>query len=161
MKNMKLTRKIVRNDLLLLAQLRTDARQSVLALSDTVDLCRITVAKRLSVLRQHVIQKYTALLDFQQLGFSVRVQLNAHPVQEDCSIFERFIRQQECLNNLYVASQGTAYIADLLFQTNTEADVFLSRLDSAFSFIEKHVYFINQELVREHFFSQLEVPLCN
>ncbi|MBI5003419.1 Lrp/AsnC family transcriptional regulator [Candidatus Woesearchaeota archaeon] len=155
-----LGQKIVRNDLRLLARLRTNARQPVLALSKGLDLCRITVTKRLQLLQNSVIQKYTALLDFNQLGFPIRVQLSVHPALEDRSVFERFIRQQGCLNNLY-AADGSGYIADLVFQTQIEADRFLSQLDTAFSFVDKQVYFITQELVRESFFHNvLEGSLC-
>ncbi len=152
--------KILRNDLRLLAQLRENARQPVLVLSKGLDLCRITVTKRLQLLQKSVIQKYTALLDFSQLGFPIRVQLSVHPALEDRSVFERFIRQQGCLNNLY-ATDGSVYIVDLVFQTKTEADRFLCQLDTAFSFAEKQVHFITQELVRESFFHNvLEGSLC-
>lgn len=161
-KNETLGQKLLRNDLRLVAQLRANARQPVLALSSGLDICRITVTKRLQELQKTVIKKYTALLDFAQLGFPVRVQLSVHPVLEDRSVFERFIQQQGCLNNLYAASHGSAYIVDLVFQTQTEADIFLSQLDAAFSFAEKHVYFIHQELVRESFFhNALGVPYAN
>ncbi len=159
-KNETLGQKLLRNDLRLLAQLRANARQPVLALSSGLDICRITVTKRIQALQKNVIQKYTALVDFAQLGFPIRVQLSVQPVPEDHSVFERFIKQQACLNNLYTASDSI-YLADLVFQTQTDADQFLSALDTAFSFEDKQVYFITRELVRESFFDHaLGVGVC-
>lgn len=159
-KNETLRKKILRNDLRLLAQLRANARQPVLALSNGLDICRITVTKRLQALQKNVIQKYTALVDFGQLGFPIRIQLSVQPAPEDHPIFERFMKQQACLNNLYAASDSI-YIADLLFQTQSDADQFLSHLDAAFSFLDKQVYFITRELVRESFFDHtLGVGVC-
>ena len=141
-----------KNDFLIVSELRKDARASVLSMCGSLRLCRITVAQRLKKLQQNIIQKYTALVDFRKLGFSIKLVFSITLASHDKTVFAKYIRGHASLNNFYSTAHGADYLVEMIFQTQQEAEHFLEQLCSAFSIIEQHVYYLDQELVRESFF---------
>ncbi len=141
-----------KNDMLIVSHLRKDARAPILSMSSTLQLCRVTITQRLRKLQRTIIHRYTALIDFRKLGFSVRIVLCISLASYDKDIFCRYIQQHPCVNNLYHAVQGADYLVEMLFPTQEEAEHFLTALDSAFSIVKQHVYYLDQEIIRESFF---------
>ena len=141
-----------KHDFLIVSELRTDARAPVLSMSDTLCLSRVTIAQRLKKLRQTIIRKYTALVDFRKLGFSVKLLFSITLAPHDKTVFAKYIQEHPSLNNFYSTAYGADYLVEMIFQTQTEAECFLERLSSAFSIVQQQVYYLDQELVRESFF---------
>ena len=140
------------NDILIVSQLRSDARKPILEISTCLKICRATVTDRLRILQTTVIQKYIALVDFKKLGYPVQLCFSITLAEEDKEVFCRYIQQHPLLNNLYKLQEGFDYFIEMHFPTKKEAEDFLSSLENAFSIIEKQVFFVDQELVRESFF---------
>ena len=141
-----------KHDFLIVSELRTDARAPVLFISDTLRLSRVTIAQRLKKLQETIIRKYTALVDFRKLGFSVKLLFSITLAPHDKNIFAKYIQKHPSVNNFYSTAHGADYLVEMIFQTQTEAERFLEQLSSAFSIVQQQVYYLDQELVRESFF---------
>lgn len=140
-------------DLLLVAALRNDCRQPILTLSTALHICRATVTERLQELQKTIIQKYTALLDFKQLGYHGKILLGVKLEQREKEVFFRYIQQHESVNNLYKGKEMD-YVVEMLFKSKEEADKFLLALDNAFCIEQKQVFFIERDVLRESFFEK-------
>jgi len=137
---------------LIVSELRSDARAPVLSISGTLRLSRVTITQRLKNLQQHIIQKYTTLVDFRKLGFSIKLLFSITLASHDKDVFAKYIQEHPSLNNFYSTTHGSDYLVEMIFQTQAEAEQFLHCLSSAFSIVQQHVYYLDQELVRESFF---------
>ncbi len=137
-------------DLLIVSQLRSNARAPVLVISRAVRMCRSVVAERVRILQKGIITKYTALIDFGALGYSHRMLLLVKLIAEDRSVFCRFMQQQEMVNNMY-ALHETDFAVELIFQTHEEGKCFLDALQQAFVFEVYHVFSVREDIIREAF----------
>lgn len=145
-------------DYMIVSHLRTNARKPVLEISSAVNICRATVAEKMRQLQASVILKYTALVDFKKLGYPVRLCFSITLNDDDKKIFCRYIQQHPYLNNLYKLKDCSDYFVEMLFPSTVEAESFLCSLEKAFSIIEKQIFFVEQEIVRESFFSSTYSP---
>lgn len=142
-------------DYLIMSLLRQDARQSLQNISSTISMCRVTVAHRVAYLQKEVIRKYTALVDFQKIGYTTRVLLNITLAPQDKLVFGRYIHGHPALNNLYKTTHGSDYLLELVFTTKIEYAQFMEDIHYAFSIQAFTVSFVEQELVRESFASSV------
>lgn len=140
-----------KKDWVIISQLRSDARKPVSTISNAVDLCRETVAKRIEKYNS-IIRKYTVLLDFQKIGL-IHVLMNVTIINEDKEVFERYMQQHPCLNTFYQTSKG--YAVEMVFQNALEADKFVTALSSAFAITEKQVWVIEKQLAQECFLEKM------
>lgn len=141
-------------DLLLVSALRNDCRQPIITLSTGLRICRATVRERLEKLQKTIIQKYTALVNFKELGYHVKIVLGVTLEEQEREVFLRYIKQHEGVNNLYKGGNGTDYVMEMIFKTKEEADDFLSALEHAFCIEQKQVFFIERDVLRESFFEK-------
>lgn len=141
-----------KHDFLIVSELRSDARSPVLSISGTLRLSRVTISQRLKRLQETIIQKYTTIVDFRKLGFSVKLLFSITLASHDKDIFAKYIQKHRSLNNFYSTTHGADYLVEMIFQTQAEAELFLQCLSSAFSIVQQQVYYLDQELVRESFF---------
>ncbi len=146
-------------DLLLVTALRKDCRQPIVTLSCALQVCRATVTERLEELQKTIIQKYTALLDFKQLGYQVKLLVGVKLPEYEKEIFSKYIQQHGCVNNLYKGEKGVDYVVEMVFKTKEEADQFLVSLEHAFCIEQKQVFFIERDVLREIFFDRKQKVL--
>jgi DNA-binding Lrp family transcriptional regulator len=144
-------------DLLIVSQLRENARTPVQGISKALNMCRATVAQRVRCLQRGIIQKYTAIVDFMALGYVVRLGLVVRLLPSDSLIFSRFIRQHRCVNNLYKAKGGADYFVEMIFGSRQEADEFIRDLSQGFSFTSLQIFSIEKDIVREAFLQNVRV----
>ena len=142
-------------DYLIVSLLREDARKTIRSIAISTDMCRVTVAHRLCFLQHQVIRKYTALVDFQKIGFCVRVLVSITLASQDIAIFGRYIQAHPALNNLYKTTKDSDYFFEMIFETQKELHVFLNDIHTAFAITDLKLSFIEQELVRESFFGNV------
>ncbi len=153
-------------DLLIVSQLRENARAPVHHISRAVKLCRATVTEKVKELQSNIIRQYTCLVDFHALGYGLRLSFILTLAEEDKLIFCRYIQQHPCANNLYIVNyvdqlridtilnktrDGSDYLVEMVFRNNTEADRFLSSLQNAFTILHLHVFIIEHDVLRESF----------
>jgi DNA-binding Lrp family transcriptional regulator len=138
-------------DLLIVSQLRGNARAPVQGISRAVKLCRSVVAKRVRQLQSKIIQRYTALIDFGALGYHHHLLLLVSLSASEKAIFFRYVKGQVAVNNIYHVGNGLDYAIELVFRSEKESLSFLSNLEKGFSFETFHVFPINSHIIREAF----------
>lgn len=149
-------------DIQIVSQLRENARIPFCDIGRTVKLCRSTVAEKVKAFQFSIIRRYTCLIDFRAVGYTVRLSFLITLAGGDKAVFSRYMQHHPNTNNLYKTRGNGDYLVEMVFQTQQDAEEFLSALQNAFTIHAFHVFFIEQDVLRESFlqnarrFSRLE-----
>ncbi len=134
-----------KKDRLIVSLLRSDGRAPISAISQSVQLCRASVAERL---KSTYIKKYTALIDFQRLGF-IHIFFWVKVAHNERNVLKKFLLQHKSLNSMYVSENG--FFVEMYFQSEEEYEEFFSSIEKAFIIFEKQVFIIDEEIIQECF----------
>lgn len=149
-------------DIHIVSQLRENARIPFRDIGRTVKLCRSTVAEKVRAFQSCIIRQYTCLIDFRAVGYGVRLSFILTLAEEDKRVFCRYIQHHPNTNNLYKTQGNGDYLVEMIFQAQEDAEHFLAALQKAFTIYVIHIFFIEQDVLRESFlqnyrrFSRLE-----
>ena len=140
------------NDLIILSHLRKDARKSMVELSKQTGIPASTIYDRVNAHEKNSIKKYTALLDFEKLGFNGRiyVALRSEGLKDRENLFI-FLKNHKCVNSLYKVNFGFHYLFEAIFRNIGEAESFLQELQEKFQLTEKRVFSVVEEVKKEEF----------
>jgi len=146
-----------RKDLMILSHLRRDARKSLVDLSKKTGIPASTIYDRVNAQEKGAIKKYTALLDFEKLGYHgrtyVAVKLDDLRKREELL---RFLLEYDCVNSLYKINLGYHYLFEAVFKNISEAESFIDSLEERFGIDEKHIFNIIEEIRKEDFLTKEE-----
>ena len=146
-----------KKDIVILSHLRNDARRSLVDLSKKTGIPTSTIYDRVNVHEKGSIKKYTALLDFEKLGFygRVHVAVKLEDPQKRQELFD-FLMNHEQVNSLYKINLGFHYLIEAVFKNVSEAEVFIDTLQKNFEIDEKHIFNIIEEVRKEDFLTKPE-----
>jgi DNA-binding Lrp family transcriptional regulator len=142
-----------RKDLLLLAALRQNARETLTCLSKKTDIPVSTVFDRLKMHEATTIRKHTAIVDFAKLGFSTRVSIAFKVNKEDRESLRDHLLADKNINSVFKINNGYDYLAEGIFRGIKELEEFLEDTDQKFGIRNREVHYIIEDLKREDFLS--------
>ncbi|MBL7100769.1 MAG: Lrp/AsnC family transcriptional regulator [Nanoarchaeota archaeon] len=137
-----------KRELALIRELRKNSRQSLTKIGENISapltsLCKI--ARKLE--KEKVIQKYATLLDYNKLGYFIRVQLSVQV--EEREKFREFMMGHSNVNSLSRVANNS-FFAELIFKYMLELENFLESL-AEFNVKNKKVFYIIEELKQEEY----------
>ncbi|MBI5390069.1 Lrp/AsnC family transcriptional regulator [Candidatus Woesearchaeota archaeon] len=148
---------IKKKDLLITTYLRQNARETLTNLSKRVHMPISTVYEKLRTNQDGLIKKHTCLMDFSKIGFHARAQVFLKTKREDRDALGQQLQKLVQTNTLYKINNGYDYLVELVCRDLQEMEIVLEQLDQKFSFSEKEVFFVIDELKREAFLTQPEM----
>jgi DNA-binding Lrp family transcriptional regulator len=146
-----------KKDLVILSHLRSDARKSLVDLSKKTGIPASTIYDRVNVHEKGAIRRYTALLDFEKLGFHGRVYVAVkldNPQKRE-ELLE-FLQNHNTVNSIYKINLGYHYLFEAVFKNVSEAESFIDVLQDKFGLDEKHIFNIIEEVKKEEFLTRPE-----
>ncbi len=146
-----------------LACLRENARVPLTRLSRNSGLPVSTLFDRLSTRFTKMIEKFTALLNFNALGYTARAFIILKVKREDRPKLQACLEKNRNLNSLYKINNSFDFMAEMVFSTMAELENFSDRLEEEYALLQKDVYYVISDIHRERFLSspelvQLEQP---
>ncbi len=135
-------------DLNLIKEFRKNSRQSLTRISRKTKIPISTIYDKLKFYEKKLIIKHTALIDFKQLGFDIRVRLLLAAKQKDA--LKNYLLYHERINSVFRINNGFDYEIEALFRNMAEFKNFLEDIEQ-FGIIEIKEYFILDDLLREGF----------
>ncbi len=153
---------ISKRDVVIIANLRENARQNLTNMSRKT---RVPVSTIFDRIREHeqdtkVISKYTCLVDFEQLGFGMRVNLLIKVAKQQRSELSAYLEKHSAVNSAYKINNSFDFLAECIFKSLKDLDKFIESLESQFSVMNMEVLYIVEEIKREKFLSNPElVPM--
>lgn len=109
-----------------------------------------TIFDKLKVYEGNVIKKHTSILDFNILGYDVRVQLMIKVKKELKEDLYKYLMKSYSVNSLYKINNGFDFMLECVFKNMNEYQIFNENLDNK-GVLKKTEFFILQELRREAF----------
>jgi DNA-binding Lrp family transcriptional regulator len=138
---------------LLLSLLRANSRMKMTRMSKFSKIPVSTVHDMINKNYNHIVTKYTALVDFAKVGYSTRVQLILKVKPEERKSIKEHLMKKEFINSFYKINNGYDFMTECIFSSMRELEEFLDSLEQQFGIIEKKVYHIIDEIRKEHFMS--------
>lgn len=138
-------------DIVLFSALRKDSRMSLTNISKETRIPVSTVYEKLRNYAGNVIQKYTVLLDFRKLGYSIRITVVLKAMQRD-RIME-FLQGNVHVNNAYRINNGYDVMCEGIFKDIHSAESFIQSLEE-YGVSKMEVFYILDDVKREGFFAE-------
>ncbi len=132
----------------LLKHLRDDSRKSLAQISKEIDVPVSTLFNRMKALEGDVIVKHVSLLDYEKIGFSVKV--NFAIKAEKKEQLKKYLSECLHVNTLSSLVDGYDFYAECIFKDMKEMGGFKDALQQ-FNITSLNEIFILDEIKREGF----------
>jgi DNA-binding Lrp family transcriptional regulator len=136
-------------DLKILKHVRANARMNLTTISRKTGIPVSTIFDRLRSHEGRLIERFTALLDFAQLGYPVRVSVLLKALPQHKADLRNFLCAHPRVNNLLRINNGYDYAAECLFRDIRESEEFLEMLDARFCVAGRQVFHVIESIARE------------
>jgi DNA-binding Lrp family transcriptional regulator len=141
----------------ILQHIRRNSRENLTTISRKTGIPVSTIFDRLKSQERDFVRKFTALIDFSKLGYPVRANIFLKVDPQSRDDIRKYLTIHDSVNNLYRINNGYDYAAECVFLNIKEVEEFIEALELQFNILDKHVFHIIDDLVRERVFS-LENP---
>jgi len=144
---------VSKKDILIMSNLRSNARISLTNLSKKTKIPISTLFDRLRTQEKEYIVKHTALLDFTKLGYSTRAHIIIKVAKSDREGMREHLSKHQNVNSFYKINNGFDFMVEGIFKHIKEMEDFLENLDERYDIIDRRSYYIIDEIKREEFLS--------
>ena len=136
-----------KKELLLMAYLRQNARETLTRLSRKTSVPISTIYDKLKQYENDIIKKHTSLLDFNRLGYTTRATIMLKVDKEIKKELRDFLINSRSINSIF----GYDFLLEGIFREIKELEDFIERMEEKFKIKNKQVYYIIEDIKREGF----------
>lgn len=135
----------------LLVTLRQNSRLSLTEISRKTQIPVTTIYEKLKEACDDIITRYTILLDFAKLGYTVRVQffIKANKLRKE-ALFQHLLTHPN-VNSAYVINNGYDFACEALFRDIAGAEQFAKKLEEKYNVRKIESFYVLQDFKREAF----------
>lgn len=140
--------KITQTDLLVLKELRVNARSSMAHISRKTGIPVSTIFDKIKSLEKKLIAKHSTIADFSLLGFGI----HAHYAVKANNKLElkAFLEGNAYVNSLFRTNNGTDFFIDAFFKDMKQRNFFIEGMeDCGIQKLEE--FFVSEEIIKEMF----------
>tara|TARA_Y100000310_G_scaffold329346_1_gene399007 strand:- start:851 stop:1330 length:480 start_codon:yes stop_codon:yes gene_type:complete len=138
-------------DLPILANLRKNGRISLTKISRKTGVPISTIFDRMKHHWGRGIKKYTALLDFNEFGFTTRVHLLVSLPKDKRDEARIFLMKHQNVNSLYKINNNFDFLVEAVFKHIKNLEDFIDALETRFLTETVEVHHIIDDIKRESF----------
>ena len=143
-------------DLLILAELRNNSRESLTNMSKTTGVPISTIFDKLKYYQGSLITKHTTLIDFSKLGFNARANIMLKVDRDAREEARKFLMNNFNINSVYKISNGFDFLVEGIFKNVKDVEEFIDYLGSKFKMEKSEVYYIVEDIRKEDFMNNKE-----
>lgn len=148
---------VSRKDLMIISELRSNARESLTEMSKKIHMPISTIYDRLKMSEGSLVKKHTTIIDFAKIGFYTRANLMLRVSHEEKDALKEFLMRHHSINSVFQINNGYDFLAEGIFKHIKELEDFMESVESKFKLEAKQVYYIVDELKRETFLSDKQL----
>jgi len=149
--------KLTKKDMLILTNLRNNARMSLTEMSRKTKIPISTIYDKLRGLLKEIITKQIALIDFTKLGFNARIKVILKIDKSDREEAKLYLSRHLNVNSVYKINNGYDLLAEGIFKNMNEAEEFIEKLEAKFKLKQLQVYYVVEDIKREAFLNNGEL----
>ncbi len=143
-----------KKDLLIISNLRRNARETLTNMSKTTHIPISTIYDKLKFHEGGLIKKHTCLLDYNKLGYSTRANVLLRVDKSTRDELKDFLIKHNNVNSVSKINNNYDFMIEMIFREIRELEEFLEKLDDKFKIKSKQVFYVIEDLKREEFLSQ-------
>ncbi|MEM0231409.1 MAG: Lrp/AsnC family transcriptional regulator [Candidatus Woesearchaeota archaeon] len=148
---------VPKKDLLIIAELRKNARESLTDMSRKIRIPISTIYDRLKLNEGSLIKKHTTLIDFSKLGFYTRANILIKVEHDSKESLKEFLLRHHRINSVFQINNGYDFLAEGIFKHIKELEDFCEDMESKFRIQKKDIYYIIEEIKRESFLADAQI----
>lgn len=142
------------SDLLFLAFLRQDARQTLTDISRKTRIPISTLYDKLKHQEKSLILKHTTLVDFSMLGYNCRAKILLSSVREEKDRLRSYLKEHPSINSLFKINNGFDFLAEGIFANVKELEEFMESLEQTFKLADRKTFYVIEDVKRECFMTR-------
>ena len=142
---------IKKKDLVILANLRTNGRESLTALSRKTRIPVSTIFDKIRAQEDSAIRKHTTLLNFEKLGFNSRAFVILGIEKEHREKLREFLLTCPNINSVLKINNGFNFMVEFIFRNMVDVENCIEDIEERFNIKHKKVHYIIEDLKREGF----------
>lgn len=142
---------VSKKDLLIIANLRNNARATLTMISKRTNIPISTIYDRLKNHSGGLIKKHTTLLDFSKLGFNTRANITLKVDRKIRDDVKNFLIKHQNINSVYKINNGYDFLIEAIFKHIKDLEDFMELMEERFKIKSKQVYYVIDEIKRENF----------
>jgi len=146
---------LTKKELLILTHLRADSRKSLTRISRETGIPISTIFDKVNKLGKSTISKYSPLLDFQKLGFGLRVNLILKANDKRKQDLKDFLLKNQNVNSLLRLNNNFDFFIETVFRDMKGLEEFYENLKK-FKIKKKKEFFVIEDLKKEEFLTKPE-----
>lgn len=146
-----------KKDCLILSRLRRNSRETLTEMSRKTGIPISTIFDRLKTKNNGLIKSFTAIVDFEKLGYSTRANIILKLKREQRAEFVEKLRNHQNVNSVIKINNGFDFLLDVIFRNVKELEDFMEQLECTFKITQKQVYYIIEELRKEAFMADQDL----
>src|SRR3989339_2032098 len=104
-----------KQDMMILAALRQNARLSLTKMSRATKVPVSTIYDKLKQYENGLIKKHTAIIDFAKLGYNTRANILIKVEREKREEVQEYLKKEKSVNSIYKINNGFDYLVELVF----------------------------------------------
>jgi DNA-binding Lrp family transcriptional regulator len=157
-KNRNEARKMIgKKDLLIVSNLRRNARETLTNMSKATHIPISTIYDKLRLHEGGLIKKHTCLLDYNKLGYSTRANVMLRVDKPDREALKVYLVKHNNVNSVSKINNNYDFMAEMVFREIKELEDFLETLEDRFKIKAKQVFYIIEDIKREEFLAEPEL----
>jgi|TARA_B100001971_G_C18008484_1_gene441091 DNA-binding Lrp family transcriptional regulator len=145
-------------DLKIYAQLRKDGRKSLTNIAKSTKLPISTVFDKIKYDR--AVKKYTALLDFNDFGFSTKVIMMMAIPKELRKEAKKYLCKHQNINSVYKINHQHDFMVEAIFKHIKHLEDFVEALEDKFQAFQMDIHHIIYDIQRETFMEDSAATLA-
>ena len=144
-----------KKELIILSHLRQNARKSLTEIFRQTGVPVSTLFDKLKKYEKGLIKKNTVLLNFNKLGFGVRVKILLKAAKDQKENLRIHLVNSHNVNSVSSVTNGFDFLIEALFRNLKDMQQFSDNIEQ-FNLTKKEEFFIIEEFKSESFLSQPE-----
>ncbi|MBU0650959.1 Lrp/AsnC family transcriptional regulator [bacterium] len=145
---------IPKKDLLILSELRKNARETLTRMSRRINIPTSTIFDKIKQYNGNLIKSYTTLINFSELGFNTRANIMLRFNGDVRNEVKEYLLKHPHVNSVSKIGNGFDFMFEAIFVNIKDMEEFIEKLDEKFKIENKEVYYIVEDIKKEGF-------LCN
>jgi len=146
---------LTKKELLILTHLRADSRKSLAMISRETGIPISTIFDKVNKLGKSTISKYSPLLDFQKLGFGLRVNFVLKANDKKKQELKNFLLTNKNVNSMLRLNNDFDFFVEAVFRDMKGLEEFSESLGK-FKIKKKKEFFVIEDLKKEEFLTKPE-----
>lgn len=146
-----------KKDLLILTELRNNARETLTQISKKTSIPISTIYDKIKYYQGSLITKNTVLIDFSKLGFNARANIMIKVDRNAREEARKFLVNHQNINSVYKISNGFDFLVEGVFKNVKDVEDFIDIFGGKFKLEQVQVYYVVDEIKRESFMNDKQL----